>query len=545
MPFRPPRKAPQFADLKVILAQTKDTEDPLYQVVQEIIERLATFQFDVLAAAVGTGGGGGGGGGGATGFATYLTKNDETAALPNSLQFLARYGLKFDDSVAHKRTIDLDLEYLGDFVAGPLYSDGDVVVGPDNIAYLCVRPTNDPPVTWPGVGIATVTGPPGPPGPTGPQGIQGPIGPQGPQGPAGPTGGAVADATYWTVSPHAGLSQERALNGLGTGYVRSTVGEPSVVPTIPLTDTTGILPDNRLTSNVALKNIDNLFTVPQTLPSGSVIAGSFSAFYHRDPDSPVDQRVWRSINYHDGNFTLEAINDAISVVQTQFVFRRNGQFFAPFHVGDGSLLGNLNASNLATGTTPLGRLGTNAPSPDTFLAGDNTWKLAGFPVGGIIISLVPSCPPGFARVTGLDDLYLRIGANPGNATGSAQHQHGPGGYQVSIPGQNVTVNVTGNANDPGGQSFGYGGTISGTTGGGAGGINTADAGGSFQTNVVGHNHGFAANYSGVTDPSPARSIPVAASGNVAIPGQTPGVNGLSALANNDPAGVQIFLCQKT
>lgn len=167
MAFRPSRQAPRFADLKVVLAQTRNTEDPLYQVVQEIIERLSTFQFDGIVSAS-SGSGGGPGGGGASEAATYLTRDVETSALPNSLQFLARYGLKFDDSVANKRTIDLDLEYLGDFVAGPLYSDGDVVVGPDNIAYLCVKPTNDPPVTWPGVGVATAVGPPGPPGPTGP-----------------------------------------------------------------------------------------------------------------------------------------------------------------------------------------------------------------------------------------------------------------------------------------------------------------------------------------------------------------------------------------
>jgi hypothetical protein len=109
----------------------------------------------------------------------------------------------------------------------------------------------------------------------------------------------------------------------------------------------------------------------------------------------------------------------------------------------------------------------------------------------------------------------------------------------------VGVSVSGNASDPGGRQYGYGGTVSGTTGGGAGGVNTADAGGSFQTNVTNHTHSFAANYSGLTDPSTAASYPVAASGNVAIPGQNPGVNGNSALANNDPAGVQIFLCQKT
>ena len=204
MAFRPPRKAPEFADLKIVLAQTKDIDDSLYQVVEQIIDRLSAFKFEGTSGTTIIGGGGGPGGGGADVAATYLTKQNEIATLPNSLQFLARYGLKFDDTAANKRTIDLDLEYVGNFVAGPLYSDGDVVVGPDNIAYLCVRPTNNPPVTWPGVGIATAVGPPGPPGPTGATGdtgatgATGPQGPQGIQGPVGPSSSAITDATYWT-----------------------------------------------------------------------------------------------------------------------------------------------------------------------------------------------------------------------------------------------------------------------------------------------------------------------------------------------------------
>ena len=82
------------------------------------------------------------------------------------------------------------------------------------------------------------------------------------------------------------------MNAFITGYVRSTAGEPSVVATIPLTDTTGILPDNRLTSNVALKNINNFF-VAQTLASATGISGPNSLFIIYDTSSPVDNRVWR------------------------------------------------------------------------------------------------------------------------------------------------------------------------------------------------------------------------------------------------------------
>ena len=184
MAYRPPKKRAKFADLKAILSQSKDVDNSLYQVVQEIIERLGDFDVPTIIETSG-GGGGGGGGGGANPNATFLTRNDESGVLPNSLQFLARYGLKLDNTVPKKQIIDLDLEYLGNFTHGPTYSDGDVVVAADGIAYLCVRPTNTEPAMWPGVGMATAVGPPGPVGPIGPQGIQGPPGANGVQGPPG------------------------------------------------------------------------------------------------------------------------------------------------------------------------------------------------------------------------------------------------------------------------------------------------------------------------------------------------------------------------
>ena len=110
MAFRPPKKQPEFADLKGILAQTRDTENPLYQTVQVLIERLTQFQTVTLEtvadinnsinnsetilniAADKT--------------ATYHTKNDERAKLPHSWQLLAGEGIEFDDTIPNKRTIN-------------------------------------------------------------------------------------------------------------------------------------------------------------------------------------------------------------------------------------------------------------------------------------------------------------------------------------------------------------------------------------------------------------------------------------------------------
>lgn len=109
MAFRPPKKQPKFADLKGILAQTKQAENPLYQTIAVLIDRLTQFQgvtlqeiadinnsvsnsLAILSIA-------------ADKKATYHTKLDETLKLPNSVQLLAGTGITFDDTIPNKRTI--------------------------------------------------------------------------------------------------------------------------------------------------------------------------------------------------------------------------------------------------------------------------------------------------------------------------------------------------------------------------------------------------------------------------------------------------------
>ena len=135
----------------------------------------------------------------------------------------------------------MDLDYLGAY-APITHNDGDIVIAPDGIAYMCVVDgTTTPPEPWPGVGIATTVGPPGPQGPQGPKGDKGDkgdVGPQGPQGIQGATGpegpNPAVDASYWVVGAHGTLTNERALNTLANGYVKSTGGEPSTVAVIPV-----------------------------------------------------------------------------------------------------------------------------------------------------------------------------------------------------------------------------------------------------------------------------------------------------------------------
>lgn len=98
----------------------------------------------------------------------------------------------------------MNLDYLGDYAPGPVYNDGDIVIGADGIAYMCVVDgTTTPPEPWPGVGVAF---------------------------------NAAVDASYWVTSGHSVLTNERVMSALANGYVKSTAGEPSTVAIIPVAD---------------------------------------------------------------------------------------------------------------------------------------------------------------------------------------------------------------------------------------------------------------------------------------------------------------------
>jgi hypothetical protein len=127
MPFKPPKKPPQFADLKGILAQSKDTENATYQTVEQIIERLEQLKNlheDKISAindeisAINKNA--------ASRFATYHTKQNETAILPNSIRLLPGTGITFDDTVPHERTISSSGGGMAGYYDCPL-TDGDPV----------------------------------------------------------------------------------------------------------------------------------------------------------------------------------------------------------------------------------------------------------------------------------------------------------------------------------------------------------------------------------------------------------------------------------
>lgn len=101
-------KYPEFADLKIPLAQSKQTDNALSQVVATMIDRLTQGQSVTarrieqvkeagsrIATAIED----------RTSKASIHTKFDDRLVLPNSVQLLAGENIIFDDSVAGKRTI--------------------------------------------------------------------------------------------------------------------------------------------------------------------------------------------------------------------------------------------------------------------------------------------------------------------------------------------------------------------------------------------------------------------------------------------------------
>jgi hypothetical protein len=149
----------------------------------------------------------------------------------------------------------MNLDYLGDFAPGPVYNDGDIVIGADGIAYMCVVDgTTTPPEPWPGTGVAV---------------------------------NATVDASYWVVSGHAALTNERVMSALANGYVKSTGGEPSTVAVIPVAEGgTGATTASAARTNLGVGTVgpvnlsgdastylngSGAWSTPQGVPSGSII----------------------------------------------------------------------------------------------------------------------------------------------------------------------------------------------------------------------------------------------------------------------------------
>lgn len=79
--------------------QQKD--QPLYQVISQLIKAIIDSNLGVVAIT-------GGGGGGSLSDQHYLTHQNDLVALPQSRQLLAGTNITFDDSVFGERTVNAD-----------------------------------------------------------------------------------------------------------------------------------------------------------------------------------------------------------------------------------------------------------------------------------------------------------------------------------------------------------------------------------------------------------------------------------------------------
>lgn len=81
----------------------QQSNQPLYQVIKQLINFVLTFEQSTTTVTTSTGSSAA-----ALYTKTYLTSTDETGTLPNSRELLAGTNVTFDDTVSGERTINVD-----------------------------------------------------------------------------------------------------------------------------------------------------------------------------------------------------------------------------------------------------------------------------------------------------------------------------------------------------------------------------------------------------------------------------------------------------
>lgn len=389
-----------------------------------------------------------------------------------------------------------DLEYLGAYVPGNTYNDGDIVVFDDGVAYMCVKDgITTPPEPWPGVGMVTAVGPPGPQGPIGPPGVD-----------------AAVDANYWTSGPHATLVNEVNFGAKATGYVKSVVSgavsNPITVPVIPILDggtggsTAGQARTNLGLGTLAVQNSDLV-----TITGGSVTAN------------------------HGGDGSNLTNLNAAALASGLVPTARLGS-------------GTANSTSFLRGD----RTWAVPPAGESFPSGLLVMSVVPCPAGwtqvnwnGLFLRAMTSAP---GTVGGAD-----AHQHDGGGFTIPDHQHGPGSYAAGNHAHGGSVSF-GGATDPAGDhrhNFNFSGQVDETAG-----VNAPNGLGQALS-AFNHRHNFSIN----KDTELAGTHSHNFSGGVGIPAEAPAVTGVSALAgavngitgvtgvaSNVPVYVSVFICQK-
>lgn len=193
--------------LRLQTSGIRKSNQPLYDVINQLIDALHGTSTAVESIT----GGSGGGGNPATLPQTFLTEALEQASLPNSKQLLAGAGITFVDTLT-ERTIEAGniIETIAPTSFMPGIDGDDGEPGPPGM-----------------VGATGIPGPQGIAGPQGPQGIPGPVliipGPDGDDGPIGPPGVQ-------------GLQGPQGIQGIpgSSTYVVTGTGNPQGVTAAPI-----------------------------------------------------------------------------------------------------------------------------------------------------------------------------------------------------------------------------------------------------------------------------------------------------------------------
>lgn len=249
----------------------------------------------------------------------------------------------------------------------------------------------------------------------------------------------------------------------------------------------------RLPSTVAYTTVNNIFSGSNVFTGSINIQSTFPHVFFTDTDDTIGL-IYSRIMVNNRTYLFQLLtNDATTVLSTVFtasdygifVVGGNGQIHAK-----GDNITNINGSNIATGIINSARLGSGIPSASTFLRGDNTWQVPPTGGGGGTAVDIPSgmiamfdiaCPTGWTRYSQMDNRFPMGSTGVGATGGWSGHSHTVGGSTDNAGGHShgFTSNVSGRAQ----------GSAGGNTGGVSTGVQTADAGGGFQT-VGQHTHGL-------------------------------------------------------